>query len=54
MLLRVEGYASTVSASSGGSTRSVDVSLNVLGGLHLNNEIDIGDIESSGGDIGSD
>jgi hypothetical protein len=53
MLLRVEGYASTVSASSGGSARSVNVSLNILGGLYLNNEVDIGNIESSGGNIGS-
>lgn len=54
VLLRIEGDARAVSARSGRSARPVDVSLHVLRRLHLDNEVNIGDIEAAGGDIGGD
>jgi len=52
VLLRIEGNARAVSAGSGRSAGSVDVSLDVLGRLDLDYEVDIGDVEAAGGDVG--
>jgi hypothetical protein len=52
-LLREEGDASAREASTSSTTRSVDVSLSVSGRLNLDNQIDIRDIKTSGGNISS-
>ena len=48
---RVESDASTRTASSGGSSRSVDVCFGVLGRLHLDNQVDAGDVKTTGSDV---
>ena len=47
MLLGVEGDASADLASPSSSARSVDVGLSVLRGLNLDDQVDIGNIQTS-------
>ena len=51
MLLRIKSDTSTISTSSGSSTRSVNVSLNIFWWLDLDNKIYIRNIKTSGGYI---
>jgi hypothetical protein len=47
VFLRIESNAGSISACSGSSARSMDVSFDVLWRLNLDNEIYVGDIEPS-------
>lgn len=51
VFLRIESNAGSISTGSGGSARSMDVCLDVLGRLNLDYEIYVGDIETSGSDV---
>lgn len=53
-LFSVESYASSRSAGSGCSATSMDVSLSILRWLQLNNQINILNIKTTGGNVGSD
>lgn len=51
MLHSPEGDTGTCFASSGGSSGSMDIGLSILWRLNLNDEINIGDIETSGSNV---
>ena len=50
----VEGDAGATGSGSGSSATSMDVGLGLLRRLDLDNEIDIGDVESARGNVGGD
>jgi hypothetical protein len=52
MLLGVEGDTGTSPTGSGSTTCSMDVGLSILRRLHLDDQVNVGDVESSRGHIG--
>lgn len=51
---RVEGYADAFLSGAAGSSSSVNVGVDVLGRIALDNQVDLGKIQPSGGDVGGD
>ena len=50
----VESDALSRGTSSSSTTGPVDVGLSLLGRLHLDDEVDVGDVKTSGGDVSGD
>jgi len=53
MLHGPECYTGSEFTSTGGTTSTMDVGLGVFGGFHLDHEVDVGDVDTTGGNVGS-
>lgn len=51
VLLIVEGDAGAFTASASRAPRPVNVGFHIVGRLHLDDEVDIGDVQAAGGNI---